>query len=296
MTVLIIKNAVNRIVVGGEYTGVTIIGGSGIELRGVKITPPPPTNINAQAIRATNSPSLVIEDCIITGQASVVGAEPTTPGQAGLVKTKWGGEAIHFENCPNSVIRRNIMSRFHQGITFSGSNIRIESNRITDIRTSFIAGVPGNNVGIRGNFMSGSYPHNWGTGDHADWIHLWLNGSTCLNLVIADNEFDQADGVAILGLNLQHINIGVGVGKFVNTVIARNKVRIGQGQAFVLRGVSGTVSDNTMIALATGKNAAQMRVYETQGGLLMISGTKGGKVVVDPKLTVAQRSLIQITP
>ena len=297
-TALVLRNKVGAVIDGGTYSSIYVSGGSGNTIRNVEVIAPPATNINEQAVRVVKSPGFVIEGCTITGQATTVGVDQTDAGPAGLVKWLWAGEGIHVEGSPDADIRGNVISRFHQGVTFTGDRVTIADNRITDIRTSFIVGVPGDDCAITGNYLSGSHPWRWGTtpgGDHADCVHLWLNGATCDGLQIIGNTFDQGDGEAILGFNLQHINVGVGVGKFINTVIARNKVTLGQGQAFVLRGVSGKVYDNEIVALATGKATAQMRVYETQGLPLTISGTIGA-VAVDTRLTAAQRALVTVLP
>ena len=298
ITALVLRNKVGAVIDGGTYSSIYVSGGSGNTVRNVDVIAPPATNINEQAVRVVNSPGFVIEGSTIVGQAATVGVVQTGAGPAGLVVGLWAGEAIHIEGSPGSDIRRNDISRFHQGITFTGDRITIADNNINDIRTSFIVGVPGDDCAITGNYLTGSHPWRWGEtpgGDHADCVHLWLNGSTCDGLQIIANTFDQGDGEAILGFNLQHINVGVGVGKFINTVIALNKVTLGQGQAFVLRGVSGKVYDNEIVALGTGRDTAQMRVYETQGLPLTISSTVGA-VSIDARLSAAQRALVTVTP
>lgn len=293
MTILTLKNAVNQVVDGGTYSGVYIYGGSGNVIRNLTILPPPAININSQAIRIVKCPGAVVEDCKITGQAAVSGVKQTDPGPAGLVIGLWAGEGIHVEQSPGASILRNVITQFHQGITFSGADIKIADNIITNLRTSGIVGSPGNNVTISGNGIGASYPWRWGqtpAGDHGDKIHLWTTVGNIRGLKITDNVLNDGAGVAILGIFLQPKK-----GGFDDVTIENNTIKIGQGQGMSLGYVRGSVSYNTLVPLGTGKATA--RIDANAGCAGVWRGNTGGLgVVFNRKLTAAQRALVTILP
>lgn len=294
MTILTLKNAVHKVIDGGHYTGVIVIGGRGVVLRNLTITPPPATNINSQAVRIVNCPDVLVEGCTITGQAATTGVAIDAPGPAGLVIGLWGGEGINISGSPGAIIRRNVVTQFHQGVAFGKQdNLTVEGNTISNVRTSPLVGVPGNNCRIIGNHIGASFPWRWGqtpAGDHGDKIHLWTSGKPCNGLTITDNVLDDGKGVAILGLFVQPK-----AGGFDNVKIERNTIRIGQGQAMNLGYVRGSVSFNTLVPLGTGKNVARIDCNAGCAGVWQ--GNKGGAgVVFNRKLTAAQKAQVQVLP
>ena len=212
---------------------------------------------------------------------------------AGLVIGLWAGEGLHIESSPGAVIRRNVITRFHQGIAIGKfDGLLIDGNTIANLRTSGIVGVPGNNVTITGNGIGASFPWRWNqtpAGDHGDKIHLWSAGGNVSGLTITDNVLDDGAGVAILGLFIQNKN-----GNFANVTIERNTIRIGQTLAMMLTGTNGSVSFNTLVPLSATKPAS---IYSSFGNSGIWRGNTGGKgVVFNRKLTAAQKALVTVLP
>lgn len=295
MTVLTLKNAVHKVIDGGHYTGVKIIGGRGVVLRNLKITPPPATNINSQAVRIVNCPGVVVEGCTITGQAATTGVAIDAPGPVGLVVGLWAGEGLHVEGSPGAIIRGCVITKFHQGLTFSKMDgLTIEHCTIANVRTTPIAGVPGNDLHIIGNGLGASYPWRWGqtpAGDHGDRIHVWTQGGDVSGLVISDNVMDEGDGAPILGVFIQPKD-----GRFNGVTIARNTLTGSNGQGIVLKGVTGVVADNVLTWNGRGDKVRAVPRYDIYGGSVLRLERNVGKVAFDRKMTAAQRAMITVTP
>lgn len=289
---LLLRNMVGKVVVGGTYSKITLDHCVKCVVRGAVVTPPPASTINDQAVRVIYSPGAIIESLTITGQAATKGVAQTAPGPAGLVIGLWAGEGISVSTSPDAVIRYNVITRFHQGISFSGDRVTISGNTINDMRTSGIVGVPGDDVLITGNGIGASHPWRWGqtpAGDHGDKIHLWSAGGNVSGLTITDNVLDDGAGVAILGLFIQNKN-----GNFANVTIERNTIRIGQSLAMMLTGTNGSVSFNTLVPLSATKPAT---IYSSYGNSGIWRGNTGGKgVVFNRKLTAAQKALVTVLP
>ena len=290
---LYLKGMVGKVVTGGTYSKITLVNCIKCVVRDAKVTPPPATNINEQAVRVIGSPGVLIEGLTITGQAATTGVKQTDPGPAGLVIGLWAGEGLHIESSPGAVIRRNVITRFHQGIAIGKfDGLLIDGNTIANLRTSGIVGVPGNNVTITGNGIGASFPWRWNqtpAGDHGDKIHLWSAGGNVSGLTITDNVLDDGAGVAILGLFIQNKN-----GNFANVTIERNTIRIGQSLAMMLTGTNGSVSFNTLVPLSATKPAT---IYSSYGNSGIWRGNTGGKgVVFNRKLTAAQKALVTVLP
>jgi len=295
MTILTLKNAVHKVIDGGTYTGVKIIGGRGVVLRNVTITPPPATNINDQALRIVNCPGVLVEGCTITGQAATTGVPADSQGPAGLVIGLWAGEGLHVEGSPGAIIRRNVITRFHQGITAGKfDRLTIEHNTIANVRTTPIACTPGNDCHIIGNGLGAAHPWRWGqtpAGDHGDRIHVWTAGGDVSGMVITDNVMDEGDGAPILGLFIQPKD-----GRFNGVTIARNTITGSNGQGIVLKGVSGVVADNVLTWNGKGDKVRAVPRYDIYGGSVLMLERNVGKVAFDRKMTAAQRALVVVTP
>jgi len=295
MTVLTLKNAVHKVIDGGHYTGVVVIGGRGVVLRNLTIAPPPATNINSQAVRIVGCPDVLVEGCTITGQAATTGVAIDAPGPAGLVIGLWAGEGLHVEGSAGAIIRRNVITRFHQGITAGKfDRLTIADNTVDNVRTTPIACTPGNDCRITGNKLGAAHPWRWGqtpAGDHGDRIHVWTAGGDVSGLVIADNILDEGNGAPILGVFIQPKD-----GNFTAVTIARNKLSGSNGQGIVLKGVSGLVADNVLTWNGKGDKVRAVPRYDIYGGSVLRMERNVGKVAFDRKMTAAQRALITVTP
>jgi len=238
---------------------------------------------------------VLIEGLTITGQAATTGVKQTDPGPAGLVIGLWAGEGLHIESSPGAVIRRNVITRFHQGIAIGKfDGLLIDGNTIANLRTSGIVGVPGNNVTITGNGLGASYPWRWGqtpAGDHGDRIHVWTQGGDVSGLVISDNVMDEGDGAPILGVFIQPKD-----GRFNGVTIARNSLTASNGQGIVLKGVTGVVADNVLTWNGRGDKVRAVPRYDIYGGSVLRLERNVGKVVFDRKMTAAQRAMITVQP
>lgn len=295
-TVLYLKNVVGKVVTGGTYTKITLDNCVRCVVNGATVLALPPATAGDIAVRVINSPDVRIEGLTVTGQPAVVGVAATAPGPAGLVIGLPGGEGIRIWNSPRAVVTGNKVTFFHQGITFSGDDVTIDHNTVTHVRTTPIAGSPGKNTKITFNVMTGSYPWRWGqtpAGDHGDAIHVYGTGAVKVvpGLVITDNVFDQADGAAILGIFVQSKG-----NVYPDADISRNRVKNGNNQGITLNQVSGVVADNVFVSTVVGKKSPALLINGPLPGKLVVSGTKGGPVAPNPKLTAADRALLTILP
>ena len=274
MSTLYIKNKVNAVYDGGNYTQITLSGCTDVTVRNMAVTHSP-AGINAQAVRVYKSPGTRLENLDIK---MVLGGLPAM-----------SGEGINIAYSDRTVVDKCKIDSTHQGITFGYSqNIILKNNVIVNTRTSPISGAPGNNMNISENYIGASFPLNWGKpgGDHADMIHLFTVSSVD-GVHIRGNTLDQTGGEAILGINLQNKS-----GNFTSIFVDDNHITCAQGQAIICRGVGGVVSNNTLVSLGTGKNTAQYRIYSPYSPLLLKGNV--GPIAIDPKMTPAQRALITL--
>ena len=292
---LYLKGMVGKVITGGTWSKITLVNCIKCVIRDATVTPPPATNINEQAVRVIGSPGVLIEGLTITGQAATTGVKQTDPGPAGLVIGLWAGEGLHVEGSPGAIIRGCVITKFHQGLTFSKMDgLTIEHCTIANVRTTPIAGVPGNDLHIIGNGLGASYPWRWGqtpAGDHGDRIHVWTQGGDVSGLVISDNVMDEGDGAPILGVFIQPKD-----GRFNGVTIARNSLTASNGQGIVLKGVTGVVADNVLTWNGRGDKVRAVPRYDIYGGSVLRLERNVGKVVFDRKMTAAQRAMVTVTP
>lgn len=253
-----------------EFRSLIIDKSSGINFENINVeyTPDMTTMSYSLAVRITSSNDITIKGGVIEGGPAVNGVLPTatqldsTGNVIGLptaraVSMQWSND-IRLEDLH--------ISGFHKGITlYKVDSIDIRGNVIEDMRTGMITGSQVANLNIEGNTLTSSHPWNWGSGDHADFIHIWTDpgqaGPTG-NIRIVDNLIDQGDGTAILGVYLDDNGNKIG---FTDVTIQDNVVLNGNMQGLRLENVSDSVVlENTFLQTSgTSKNAPG--IYLTQG-------------------------------
>jgi len=142
------------------------------------------------------------------------------------------------------------------------TDVVLRNNDIHDLRTSHIVGGDNDRLTIEGNHLSDSHPWNSGSGDHADFIHLWTDldeGGVNTGIRIINNVIEQGDGHPILGIYLDDNGANIG---FSNATIKGNLVLNGNGQGMRLENVfNSIVSDNTLLQTSgTFKNAPGIKL------------------------------------
>jgi Ca2+-binding RTX toxin-like protein len=160
------------------------------------------------------------------------------------------GEGIQLMKANNVTIDGVEITKVGHGIVMTDSNgVTIQNSNIHDIRTTAISGADLNQLTIRGNHLSDSHPWNWGSGDHADFIHIWTDPTrqTTANhdIQITNNVIDQGAGTAILGIYLDDNANKLG---YTNVNISNNLIMNGNRAGVVLENVvNSSVANNTLL-------------------------------------------------
>jgi hypothetical protein len=156
------------------------------------------------------------------------------------------GTGINVRRSSYVTIERCGLATFDKGVVLSGAVApTVRGNDIGPTRTGMISGsaVTGP-VLIESNHLHDSNPVALGgTGDHADFIHLWTNPATLaaptVGVTIRDNLLDQGSGAAIMGIYLDDNRNGLG---FRDVVIEANVILTGNNQGIRLEKTQGEIS------------------------------------------------------
>lgn len=258
-----------------ELNSLSISSSFGIAFSGINV------NLTATATTYDFSPAVrIISSANISFTGGVVQASPAINGVAqdalrgdasGNVLGLPTGQAFSILRSSGITIENTEVTQVARGIAMSDdSNITIRNNNIHDIRTSAIVGGDISHLVIDGNHLSNPHPWHWGSGDHADFIHIWTDPTrqteASSDIQITNNTINQGSGVAILGIYLDDNANNLG---FTGVTISNNLIMNGQAQGLRLENVvNSAVTDNTLIQTSgTAKEAPGIYITSASHGL-----------------------------
>lgn len=237
---------------GKVYRTVLILC-DGVTLDGVRVkfTPDASTVSYTPAVKAVGRSGLRFLNMKVTGGAAVKGvskrAKPDADRPGNAVLGLPIGRAFGLDHCTDVIIQDTEIATFFEGIVLSGgSDISILGNNIHGLRTTAIHGTPTGNVKVVGNHLHDANPWQLGKADHADFIHFWTNPDRSTepvaNVEITGNLIEQGAGQPIMGINLED-RTGIG---FTSALIARNTIRLNNGQGIRAGNMTGDIIGNTL--------------------------------------------------
>lgn len=237
-----------------EFRTICISGSQGLTFENLNVhfTPNATTVAWNSAIEIQSSSSIIFSHNEIVGGPSVNGVLPTattldsTQDVIGLPAAR----AATIAHSTGVQFVDNEINTFDRGIVLQDvTGVTITGNDIHDLRRTPIDGGDVSQTVISGNYLHDLHPWNWGSGDHADFIHIWTvptsQTGASSGLVISDNYLAQGSGTSVLGIYLDDNSNGLG---FTNTQITGNVIYNGNAQGFRLENtVNSTVDGNVLL-------------------------------------------------
>jgi len=233
----------------------------------VNFTPTATTTSTSSAVRVLYSHDITFQGGVVNGGPAINGVSPTatTLDSTGNVLGMPAGRGFTLDRSSDITIENVDIHTLHRGMVLANSSdLRIRGNEIHGLRTSPIVGGGVNHVIIEGNHLTESRPWRWGSGDHADFIHLWTSPDSqtgpTTDIQILNNAIEQGDGTAILGIYLDDDGTGFG---FSGVKITNNLILNGNGQGVRLENVfDSIVADNTLLQTSgTASNAPGIKLH-----------------------------------
>ncbi len=211
------------------------------------------------------------ESSDISFKNSTLSGEEVSGALASAIGAREGypiGRGITVLNSEDVALENNDISLFHRGIVPAGvDGLDIIGNEIYDLRTSPITGGDVRNVNIDDNYFHSSKP--WalgGSGDHGDYIHLWIvddQDETSGNISITNNYFAEGNGESLFGIFLQ--NGGSGDPGFANVLIDGNIISSHGQPGIKVNNADGvSITNNSLIQNGGG---------EKDGAYIDVGGT-----------------------
>lgn len=280
----------------------SINASSGINFVGVNVdmTATAKTYDFSPVVKIVSSSNISFKGGVVEASPAVNGvAVNATAGDAtGNVLGLPTGQGFNLQKSSNITIENVEITKVARGIAMSdGENITIRHNNIHDIRTSGIVGGDVSHLVIDGNTMSDSNPWHWGSGDHADFIHIWTDPTrqtaASRDIQIINNSIEQGKGTAILGIYLDDNGNKLG---FTGVNISNNLVMNGNSQGVRLENVfNSSVTDNTLLQTSgTIKDAPAILLTSTSHNVA-VSGNVSAAITVnaDSSANVHDNSIVQ---
>lgn len=212
----------------------------------------------ADIIHIRASSNIQLSNSVVHGFDAISGVEQsaTTLDASRNVIGLPVGTGVGVLRSNNIVISNNEISNVSRGIGFSDvKKFTITNNEIFDLRTSHITGGGLSDAVIAGNHLHSSKPWNHsGAGDHGDYIHIWMRGTTRAansNVKITGNWIEEGDGVSLLGIYIDDNSSGIGFEKYE---VSNNVLMIGDHQALRFENVHGSVFNNTLMQVSGAMN------------------------------------------
>lgn len=308
--VLTLIHVHDRIVQGGTFDGALIVASRNVQLIGVTFRCGALPSSNAQCIRIVQSSGVSIESGTVAADPATNGVafDAINPDASGNVIGLPAGKCINIESSSGVTVRGVDISGCAKGVTFSAvPGLVLDGNRIHDLRTTPISGVPGDGTRIIGNRTWGNHPWRFGNdrkdggadGDHGAGIHAFVRvgGKPVRGLVIAGNNLAVA---GMLGIEIDDNGFSIG---FPGIDVSRNTITGHHGGGITLENTSGTVTGNNMVWDAAGRqwNDAPRITPSDKSHDLTISGTLANYTrprvdLTSKSLTPAGRASIKVVP
>ena len=224
------------------------------------------------AVKITNSSDIAFVHSDIIGGPAVNGVPETatTLDSTQNVIGMPAGRAMTISNSSNIQILENEISTFDRGIVLDNvTGLNIIGNEIHDMRRTPIDGGDVSKSVIADNYIHDINPWHWGSGDHADFIHIWTvpteQTGPSDGLVIKDNYLAQGSGTAVLGIYLDDNNNGLG---FTNAQIVDNVIYNGNAQGLRLESVMNSTVDGNVLIQSSG-------ILKVGPGIITAGSTEG---------------------
>lgn len=209
----------------------------------------------ALSVKASSHIAFIHND--VVGGLSVNGVLPTATHldatqdviglPAGRAATVSHSSAVQFIDNEINTFDRGIVLQDVTGLTITGNDIH-------DLRRTPIDGGTVSQTLISGNYLHDLHPWQWGSGDHADFIHIWtvpsMQSGASSGLVIRDNYLAQGSGTAVLGIYLDDNSNGLG---FAGTQITGNVIYNGNGQGMRLENLMNSKIDGNVLLESSGE-------------------------------------------
>lgn len=242
-----------------EFRTISVSGSQGLTFEDLNVhfTPDATTVSFSSAIKVSDSSAITFTHNHISGGPAVNGVLPTattldsTQNVIGLPAAR----AMTLSNSSNVQVIDNDINTFDRGIVLQHvTGVTIENNDIHGLRRTPIDGGNVSQTVIKGNYLHDLQPWHWGSGDHADFIHIWTVATAqtgpSSGLVIADNYLAQGNGTAVLGIYLDDNGNGLG---FSNTQITGNVIYNGNAQGLRLENVINSSVDGNLLLQSSGE-------------------------------------------
>lgn len=267
-----------------EFRTISVSGSQGLTFEDLNVhfTPDSTTLSFSSAIAVSNSSAITFVHNEIVGGPAVNGVLPTattldsTQNVIGLP----AGRAMTLANSSNVQVIDNDINTFDRGVVLQHvTGVTIENNDIHDLRRTPIDGGDVSQTVIQGNYLHDLKPWNWGSGDHADFIHIWTvptsQTTASSGLLIQNNYLAQGGGTAVLGIYLDDNSNGLG---FINTQITGNVIYNGNAQGLRLENVTNSSVDGNLLLQSSGelKIGPGILVRDNDSGLSITNNVISG--------------------
>ncbi len=278
----------------------SVTSSSGIDFSGLTVNMAASTSSVAfsPVVEFRNSSNISFHDGLVKAALSINGVSQTSPNGDGTgnVIGMPVGRGFSIVNTSNVSIDHNEITQVNRGVVMSDvQNAEITNNNIHDVRTSPIVGAILDHVVIDSNQLSNSNPWHWGSGDHADFIHLWTDASqttVSTDIQITNNTMSQGSGTAILGILLEDSSkLG-----FSDVKIADNLIM--NGNTTGIRAshlIDSSITDNTLLQTSGSANDAPAFFLTGAMKNVDVSGNIYGglNTVGDPQLNLSDNHVVQ---
>ena len=242
-----------------EFRSISVTGSQYLTFENLNVhfTPTATTYAWQAALYVNGSSHIEFIHNEVVGGLSVNGVLPTATSldstqdviglPAGRAATVAHSSYVQFIDNEINTFDRGIVLQDVTGITITGNDIH-------DLRRTPIDGGDVSQTVISGNYLHDLHPWNYGTGDHADFIHIWTvptsQSGASAGLVIQGNYIAQGGGEAVIGIYLDDNGNDLG---FSGALISGNVIYNGNGQGMRLENMINSKVDGNVLLESSGE-------------------------------------------
>ena len=211
--------------------------------------------------KVKDSEGITIRNSLFEGELASGTGDPDTDGFA-------TGKGLRVGGSSDVVIENNEFSTWHRGLIISGStDVRVTGNDVHSMRSDGM-----NFIQVEKTLIEDNHIHDFvrakGSGDHADFIQFWTNGTSkpSADIVIRGNTLDVGDGDGTQSIFMRNDMVDRGLAGeemfYRNILIEENVIlnnhshgiTVGETDGLVIRNNSVLDADETISAsVATPK-------------------------------------------
>ena len=256
------------------FSTISMNGAHGLTFENIEVhfVPNATTVAWDSAVKIANSSDITIVHSNLVGGLAVNGVpqSATTLDSTQDVIGMPAARAITVSHSSNVQILSDEISTFDRGIVLDDvTAMNISGNEIHNLRRTPIDGGDVSKSIIEDNYIHDINPWHWGSGDHADFIHIWTvpteQTGPSDGLVIKDNYLAQGSGTAVLGIYLDDNNNGLG---FTGAQIVDNVIYNGNAQGLRLESVMNSTVDGNVLIQSSG-------ILKVGPGIVTAGSTQG---------------------